>query len=436
MLIVDDFAQNYLCGHQNEPQGLHWLHQQVTVHISVAMYTCKQPGCKKLVMHEVVHVTDDLKHDAHIVKNFRARTVEVLWKNNVAVCKIIQFTDQAPSQYKNKTAFCYLAESIVPTQCHDACTGHVKQGITRLVKNETEIVNSALAFYQAGVKHLEKPLKSENVCQHHILTFELHKKIGTRPKTINWVPVPETCKTHSIGNMGNPSLLYFRNFACCCEGCLHGDNCTNSVCPGNWKGYNLGQKKIVQPDLSFWVQDNLCIADAQQENIIKLTWEQRLAQMHSTSNFDDLQQYVNSNPLPNFEGLPNVNMTEEDKANLDFVALHHLPNDAPDGFALISIEGDGNCFPRTVSYILQKDQAHHKEICVRIVYEAVQNMAKYLDNAYVSIGAHHFYRRATLIQTFAMYTEDFNPLVPLDVVKLYKQEVMEIRKLAGYMGIW
>ena len=69
-------------------------------------------------MHEVVHITDDLKHDAHIVKNFRARTVEVLWKNNVAVHKIIQFTDQAPSQYKNKTAFHYLAESIVPTQCH------------------------------------------------------------------------------------------------------------------------------------------------------------------------------------------------------------------------------------------------------------------------------------------------------------------------------
>ena len=100
------------------------------------------------------------------------------------------------------------------------------------------------------------------------------------------------------------------------------------------------------------------------------------------------------------------------------------------------MEGDGNCFPRTVSYILQKDQAHHKEICVRIVYEAVQNMAKYLDNEYVSIGAHHFYGRATLVQTYAMYTEDFNPLVPLDVVKLYKKEVMEIRKLAGYMGIW
>ena len=244
VLIVDDFAQNYLCDHQNEPQGLHWLHQQVTLHPSVAMYTCKQPGCNKLVNHEVIHLSDDLKHDTHIVKNFRARTVEALHKNNVAVCTIIQFTDQAPSQYKNKTAFSYLAESNVPMQCHffgfrhgkgpyDACTGCVKHGITRLVKNETELVNSAIAFYEAALKHLQKPLKYENVCQHHILTFELHKKIGMRPKTINCIPVPETHKIHSIGNTGNPSLLYFCNFACCCEGCLPGGDCTNTVCPDN-----------------------------------------------------------------------------------------------------------------------------------------------------------------------------------------------------------
>ena len=139
------------------------------------------------------------------------------------------------------------------------------------------------------------------------------------------------------------------------------------------------------------MQDNLHITHAQQENVIEITWDQRLAQMHSISNFDDLQQYVNSNPLPKLEGVPIVNMTEEDKANLDFGALHHLPTNAPDGFTPISIDRDGNCFPRTVSYILQKNQAHHKEIHVRIVYEAGQNMVKYLDNDYVSIGAHHFY---------------------------------------------
>ena len=72
-----------------------------------------------------------------------------------------------------------MAENNIPTQCHffgvihgkrpcDACTGHVKQGITRLVKNGTEVVNSPTAFYQAAVKHLVKPVKLENVCQHHI----------------------------------------------------------------------------------------------------------------------------------------------------------------------------------------------------------------------------------------------------------------------------
>ena len=100
VLIVNNFAQNYLCEHQNEPQGSHWLYQQVTIHPSVAMYPCKQQGCNKLVMHEVVHLSDDLKYDAYIVKNFRTRTVEALCKNNVEVRKIIQFTDQAPSQYK------------------------------------------------------------------------------------------------------------------------------------------------------------------------------------------------------------------------------------------------------------------------------------------------------------------------------------------------
>ena len=447
ILIVDDFAQNYLCGHQNEPQGLHWLHQQVTLHPSVAMYNCKQEGCNKLVMHEVVHISDDMKHDAHIVKNFRTRTIEALQKNNIAVHKIIQFTDQAPSQYKNKTAFHYLAENTIPTQCHffgvrhgkgpcDACTGHVKQAITRLVKNETEVVNSATTFHEAAVKHLQKPLKSDNECQHHILTFELHKKIGIRPKTTNWVPVPDTCKIHSIGNTGNKSVLYFRNFACCCDGCLHGGECTNTVCPDTWKGYDLGKKKFVQPNFTFWEQFNLCISDAQLQNDIQLTWDERLTQIRLIRNFDDLQAYVNSNPLPEFEGVTNDNMLESDKANLDFVALHHLPNDAPDGFAPISMEGDGNCFPRTVSYILQKNQAHHKEIRTRILYEAIHNMDKYLDNDYVTIGAHHFYRRATLVQTYAMYTEGFDPLVPLDVLKLYKEEVMEIRKLGGYMGIW
>ena len=35
VLIVHDFAQNYLCQHQHEPQGLHWILPQVTLHPTV-----------------------------------------------------------------------------------------------------------------------------------------------------------------------------------------------------------------------------------------------------------------------------------------------------------------------------------------------------------------------------------------------------------------
>ena len=91
----------------------------------------------------------------------------------------------------------------------DACTGRVRQGVTRLVKSETEVVNSARSFYKCFVKHLQKPLLK--ACQHYILTFEFHNKLGSRPDTKKWPGIPETRKFHSIGNTENNDL-YFRTF--------------------------------------------------------------------------------------------------------------------------------------------------------------------------------------------------------------------------------
>ena len=76
VLVVHDFAQNYLCLLQNELQGMHWKHKQVTLHPSVAFYKCPN-DCTKLVIDEVVHVSDDLKHDAHLVCRFHDVTMNV-----------------------------------------------------------------------------------------------------------------------------------------------------------------------------------------------------------------------------------------------------------------------------------------------------------------------------------------------------------------------
>ena len=114
VIMVHDFAENYLCQHQKEVQGLHWRHKQVTVMPTVVHYKCVR--CHQLTTHEVVHVSEDLKHDAHLVKAFTARSMSVLRKNKVEIQKIIEFTDQAPSQYKNKTAFNHLASYNISIQ--------------------------------------------------------------------------------------------------------------------------------------------------------------------------------------------------------------------------------------------------------------------------------------------------------------------------------
>ena len=68
VLMVHDFAQNYLCLRQHEVQAMHWCHQQVTIHPSCVTYRCPIQGCNQLVLHEIVHISDDLKHDVHLVK--------------------------------------------------------------------------------------------------------------------------------------------------------------------------------------------------------------------------------------------------------------------------------------------------------------------------------------------------------------------------------
>ena len=89
ILLVHDFAQNYLCIHQNQPQALHWVHPQVTVHSPVAHYVCPRVNCDKLVTHEVVHVSDDLKHNAHLIKKFTQVTVDVFKRKKVKIYKIV-----------------------------------------------------------------------------------------------------------------------------------------------------------------------------------------------------------------------------------------------------------------------------------------------------------------------------------------------------------
>ena len=102
----------------------------------------------------------------------------------------------------------------------DACTGRVKQGVTRLAKSEQEVVNNAQSFYDACVKHLQISPTNDDKCQHYMITFHFQKQLGKRPKTDSLIGIPETCKLHQIGNMEEMCLISVNLCAAALGACM------------------------------------------------------------------------------------------------------------------------------------------------------------------------------------------------------------------------
>ena len=67
--------------------------------------------------------------------------------------------------------------------------------------------------------------------------------------------------------------------------------------------------------------------------------------------FEELTEYVKKNPLPFLDYHINDTLSETERDHLDLVALHYRPTDAPQDIVPCKISPDGNCFPRTLSYI-------------------------------------------------------------------------------------
>ena len=146
--------------------------------------------------------------------------------------------------------------------------------------------------------------------------------------------------------------------------------------------------------------------------------------------------YVKKNPLPFFDCHIDLKLSECDRENIDPVALHYVPADAPQGLTPCKIVGDGNCFPRTLSYICFRNEGMDDEFCVRLEYEALLNGNHYLSNHYLSKGSNIVYRRGEPCKQIAMYSQAYNPAEQLDVIAIYKKEVLSISRNGEYCGLW
>ena len=89
-------------------------------------------------------------------------------------------------------------------------------------------------------------------------------------------------------------------------------------------------KKVVPPSWTLWPTQPIIhnMAPAMK------TWDERLHEM-SFRNFAQQQQYARVNPIPAMERLDISDvMSDLERSCLDFIALHHLPKDAPVGMHL------------------------------------------------------------------------------------------------------
>ena len=100
VLLVHDFSQNLLMYAQDEVSTAHWDHEQVTLHPTVVYYV---GPCGKMIKEEVIHMTNNRKHIEKTV--FQKKTIEFLKLKKVPILQILEWTDDAPTQYKNRNCF-------------------------------------------------------------------------------------------------------------------------------------------------------------------------------------------------------------------------------------------------------------------------------------------------------------------------------------------
>ena len=102
VLLVHGFSQNLLLYSQDEVTTAHWDHEQGTLHPTVVYYVGL---CGKMIKEEVIHMTNNRKHIEKTVAVFQKKTIEFLKSKKVPIVEILEWTDNAPTQYKNKNCF-------------------------------------------------------------------------------------------------------------------------------------------------------------------------------------------------------------------------------------------------------------------------------------------------------------------------------------------
>lgn len=445
-VVVLDFAENYLCVQQDQPQSAYFGYSQVTVHPCVMYYRC---SCGSRITNNWTFISDVLQHSADMVHCITKRIFFHL--ESLGITKVVVFSDGCASQYKSRLPFSYLqsyaSSKVKVHRCFfgarhgknpcDALGGILKQAATRSVKARKTTIQNAHDLFMFSSKSLSiLPSRSQEVCVHmQRAYFQLQaQEISEESLPCQSVrPLTGTRQLHDI--MSTKEGLLVRNLSCFCPACCEDDflSCHNADHVDAWRlctqflaAHNKSPLAVVQDDRVISGAPDIMYTNelpAQVEHSRESFFAEVQAIFCACASFEELHVAVKevSSSLSNFP-LPDYHLHTISSIGgaIDFVALSHFSPLGIDHLFPVETVGDGNCVPRTFSFHCFGNQENHVEVRCRIVHEMVSNALDYL-----CLDANEI--------AFLFGHSDFQSDSPESVFRL---EALNMCRNSVYMGMW
>lgn len=486
-VVTMDFAENYKCRFQNEIQSAHWSYKQVTVHPTVLHYQCPEENCHTIVHDYIVHLSDDLKHDGAFTKKVMDEILHYLAEKNLD--KAVIFSDGCSAQYKSKLPFLHLTElaSDHPDQeierhyfgAHhgkslcDSCGGVVKKMATVAVASGSEIIQSAKDFKRFADSKLVLPKSAGNESEMH-KPDSPHVKRSFRLLTSQDLDRSQTSSTlttmagsrklHALKPTKHKGTVQFKSLSCFCNECRLGgsaEKCINRKLTGSWKIGNVhgsslrtnnkkrkNKEQAEKKKQSKTAEDSSCSTTSSpafedtpsstlppsaghQECSRKTFFEKAHADITKAKSYSQLKEMCFNFKL-NVLGWPMVAETADD-IQVDLNAFSKMPEENAGKYIPMSVDADGNCFFRSISYLSSGSVDHHSEFRTRLIVEMATNEDQYTDEEYLRKAADM--EEGDIKTLLTLFSE-----VPyngqLSTREVFRQEVMAVRHSGVHCGSW
>lgn len=253
VMMVMDFSENYKCSFQNEVQSAFFYQNLVTIHPCMVYYRNTIDNRSFLVKHSIIGVSNDLKHDSHLVNIFENKILNRVKEHLPGLNDIVQFTDGCAAQYKGKQSFGYLSQGSIRTERKIFETSHGKNvcdGLGAIVKTScyrAMLCGKVIANPEDVFDHCKQVLARNITVNEKESTVSLREFIYVNRSEVNRKEITEiktlvgTRKVHSIRSTGSNFIVKSRNLSCFCNGCLNSTDCVWKEYVCDWTVTNLNR---------------------------------------------------------------------------------------------------------------------------------------------------------------------------------------------------